>query len=410
MTVVVERIPPSVNNMDVLNEYFGRFGAISAMHIVHSRHEALVTFARLEDAEEALRHPVLNDPRIGLRPWRSKGGADPNATHSQAAAAVAAATGSLPLRAYKPLVGGDAAGGGFPPSAGTASSSQLAVAPAAGGVPDSAPRTGNMELNNMPRQGPANSKRELEDRRKKLLQGLTDQLKLLMAKLADPKTTERQRETMQELIRTVRDRMAKLTPQQPQPPQATTQWPGSYVWYADQNARTDGDWAPGKGKGGQMRADSKRRRHHQHFHPEDEGILSETEVMESDLPDDEDAPADPNQPTVSDEAQPPEAAPAAGAAGGPVDEASAPAVARAVSEPDAAGRPEISTAPTDAPEAPVVASQTDGEAPADPGPEEPFAQTKCSPERIEVAAGGTTADARGVPTETATGAINAAGS
>jgi len=71
--LVAELVSPSVNNMDVLNEYFGTFGPVTALQINHHRHEAIITFGRLEDAEEALRWPVLNDPSIGLRPWRSKG-------------------------------------------------------------------------------------------------------------------------------------------------------------------------------------------------------------------------------------------------------------------------------------------------------------------------------------------------
>ncbi|CAE8622197.1 unnamed protein product, partial [Polarella glacialis] len=74
VSVVAERVPPSVNNMDVLNEYFARFGPVSALQINQNRHEAIVTFARMEHAEEALRWPVLNDPSIGLRPWRAKAG------------------------------------------------------------------------------------------------------------------------------------------------------------------------------------------------------------------------------------------------------------------------------------------------------------------------------------------------
>lgn len=60
--------------MDVLNEYFGRFGPVSSLQINQIRHEAIVTFSRMQDAEEALRFPVLNDPSIALRPYRSKAG------------------------------------------------------------------------------------------------------------------------------------------------------------------------------------------------------------------------------------------------------------------------------------------------------------------------------------------------
>eukprot|EP00439_Symbiodinium_sp_Y106_P047348 s4598_g6.t1 len=67
VSIVVMQVPPGVNKMDVLNEYFGRFGPVSSLQINQVRHEAIVTFSRMEDAEEALRYPVLNDPSIGLR-------------------------------------------------------------------------------------------------------------------------------------------------------------------------------------------------------------------------------------------------------------------------------------------------------------------------------------------------------
>merc|ERR1719454_1667242 len=73
-TLVVERVPSNLNNMDVLNEFFGKYGAITDLQLNKHRQEAIITFDKFEYAEEALKHPVLNDPAIGLRPWRSKGG------------------------------------------------------------------------------------------------------------------------------------------------------------------------------------------------------------------------------------------------------------------------------------------------------------------------------------------------
>eukprot|EP00913_Durusdinium_trenchii_P030928 g28967.t2 len=125
--------------MDVLNEYFGRFGPVSSLQINQMRHEAIVTFSRMEDAEEALRFPVLNDPSIGLRPWRPKAGQR--------------APDDVPGEANAPVV----------PS-----------------IPIIA--SGNMTLESASVLEAKRKREELQDRRKALLSSLTDQLKQVLAR------------------------------------------------------------------------------------------------------------------------------------------------------------------------------------------------------------------------------------
>lgn len=174
-SLVAERVPFAANNMDVLNEYFGTFGPIVALQINHHRHEAVISFARAEDAEESLRMPVLNDPSIGLRPWRSKG----RAPHE------------VPE---------------------TAPVSAITITPP--GVPAVPERTGNVVLESGRLLQKKRQRDEIEDRRKVLLQGLTDQLKLVMARISDPETPERKREQFQVILASVKEKLTALTPQE----------------------------------------------------------------------------------------------------------------------------------------------------------------------------------------------------
>ncbi|CAJ1355865.1 unnamed protein product [Effrenium voratum] len=156
VSVVVMQVPPSLNKMDVLNEYFGRFGPVSSLQINQMRHEAIVTFSRMEDAEEALRFPVLNDPSIGLRPWRAK---EPDSEHQM----------TCQLRSGKILE--------------------------------------------------AKRKREeLQDRRKALLSSLTDQLKAVLARINDPATSDRNREQLQTILASIKDKIHSLTPAEREDP------------------------------------------------------------------------------------------------------------------------------------------------------------------------------------------------
>lgn len=200
---MAERVPPTANNMDVLNEYFGTFGPVVALQVNHSRHEAIISMARVEDAEEALRWPVLNDPSIGLRPWRSKAGQ--RAPHEAPEAYVPPALGQPALAAFAPP--------GAP-------ASHPAVAD---GVAPSAPTSGSYNVVLDLGQGlqKRQQREEIEGKRKALLQSLTDQLKLVMTKISDSKTDEKGKEKLQGILTAIKDKMSALTPKPP--PEAVRQ-------------------------------------------------------------------------------------------------------------------------------------------------------------------------------------------
>jgi len=179
---VAMQVPPSVNKMDVLNEYFGRFGPVSALQINQSRHEAIITFGRLEDAEEALKWPVLNDPSIGLRPWRAKAGQ----RGPDEAPADDDATLSLPVT--------------------------VPVQPVQSGPAVVRQASSNMMLESGAIQQAKRKKEELEERRKLLLSGLTDQLKIVMSKISDPATSEKNREQLQGILASIKEKISALTP------------------------------------------------------------------------------------------------------------------------------------------------------------------------------------------------------
>lgn len=183
--------------MDVLNEYFGTFGPVVALQVNHTRHEAIISMARVEDAEEALRWPVLNDPSIGLRPWRSKAGQ--RAPHEAPEAYVPPALGQPPQGAFAPP--------GTP-------------ALADGGAL-TAPTSGNVVLDFGQGLQKRQQREEIEGKRKALLQSLTDQLKLVMTKISDSKTDEKGKEKLQGILTSIKEKMSALTPKPP--PEAVRQ-------------------------------------------------------------------------------------------------------------------------------------------------------------------------------------------
>jgi len=179
VSIVVMQVPPSVNKMDVLNEYFGRFGPVSSLQINQVRHEAIVTFSRLEDAEEAMRFPVLNDPSIGLRPWRGKAGQR--------------APDDVPVEATPPIVN----------------------TPVVPSIPIIA--SGNMTLESKGVLEAKRKREELQDRRKALLSSLTEQLKAVLSRISDPATSDRNREQLQTILANIKDKISALTPPQKEP-------------------------------------------------------------------------------------------------------------------------------------------------------------------------------------------------
>jgi len=200
---VAERVPPTANNMDVLNEYFGTFGPVVALQVNHSRHEAIISMARVEDAEESLRWPVLNDPSIGLRPWRSKAGQ--RSPHEAPEAYVPPAFGQPQQAAFAPASVGAPAPHPIVADMGVTS----------------APASGNVVLDLGQGLQKRQQREELEGKRKALLQSLTDQLKLVMTKISDPKTDEKGKEKLQGILTAIKDKMSALTPKPP--PEAARQ-------------------------------------------------------------------------------------------------------------------------------------------------------------------------------------------
>jgi len=192
--------------MDVLNEFFGQFGPVSAMRINPNRHEAVVTFCHVEDAERALRWPVLNDPSIGLRPWRSKAGQRGpfDLPADEDGISVPLPTAGPPGTMYE--------GWGMGPAAVAEGGS---AAPPAADAERQKPQ--NMQLESGVVSEKKRKLEEVEVRRKKLLQGLTDQLKMVLAKINDRNTTEKNREKMQVLLNTLKEKMTALTPQRKEP-------------------------------------------------------------------------------------------------------------------------------------------------------------------------------------------------
>jgi len=214
-SLVAERVPPSVNNMDVLNEFFGQFGPVSAMRINPNRHEAVVTFCHVEDAERALRWPVLNDPSIGLRPWRSKAGQ----------------RGPFDLPADEDVISGPLPTAGPPgPVYEGWGMAPVAVPDGGSAAPPAAdaerPKPQNMQLESGVLSEKKRKLEEVELRRKKLLQGLTDQMKMVLAKINDRNTTEKNREKMQVLLNSLKEKLTALTPQRKEPERPRPMLPG----------------------------------------------------------------------------------------------------------------------------------------------------------------------------------------
>jgi len=100
-SVVVERLPMSMNNMDSLSDYFDQFGAVVAIQVNHNRSEAIVSFRKLEHAEEALKVPPFGDSSIGLRPYKTRAGqrGPHEAPFSDRPAAESAASAEKPVEA-----------------------------------------------------------------------------------------------------------------------------------------------------------------------------------------------------------------------------------------------------------------------------------------------------------------------
>lgn len=248
---MAERVPPSMNNMDVLNDYFLQFGPVTAMQINHNRHEAIITFSRVEHAEEAMRWPVVNDPTIGLRPWRSKAGqrgphevplesleAPPPPPQSSAPNETSIAISSeaaAPEAVSAPGAAEGASNDGASPHSGAVNASQV---------------KGNKQLETGKLLETRREKSELEDRRRNLLQGLTDQLKKVMAKISNPDTTEKNRDQLQVILATIKDKITALTPKQEQAKPRLRVAPPVADWHAEDEEEQEQLAMPSsKGKG-----------------------------------------------------------------------------------------------------------------------------------------------------------------
>merc|ERR1712061_98899 len=72
----------------------------------------------------------------------------------------------------------------------------------------------------------ASAKQAMDARRQKLLQGLTDQLKIVMGKIGNPDTPAKSREALQTLLTSIKDKITALTPPEKvvsRPPKAAGQ-------------------------------------------------------------------------------------------------------------------------------------------------------------------------------------------
>eukprot|EP00811_Abedinium_folium_P005852 NODE_15384_length_1053_cov_1.305616.p1 GENE.NODE_15384_length_1053_cov_1.305616~~NODE_15384_length_1053_cov_1.305616.p1 ORF type:complete len:340 (+),score=111.56 NODE_15384_length_1053_cov_1.305616:99-1022(+) len=197
--VIIEGIPGHLLRMEVLNSHLKTFGSIGSLQINSSRREAIVTFSRAEDAEEALCHPVLGDPHIVLRPHRTR------MLAHKPAPALRPTSLDAPLPAPAPAAAKAAT---TVPAAATADG---AAGAAAGG------HRANPKLEQALEK--RKQREEIEARRRVLLQNLTDQLRAVLAKISDSKTNEKDREQLQTIAATIKDQITAQTPKASAPPQ-----------------------------------------------------------------------------------------------------------------------------------------------------------------------------------------------
>lgn len=159
--LVVQRLPAHLNRRDVLSDYFGMFGLVKSVHPNSACSEAVVTFAHPDHAKAAMSRYVFNDPSIYLQLWKGQ-------------------------------------------SASRAAASSFAESASA-----------NMTLS--PADIAANKRRardEIDEKRKALLYNLTEQLKAILAKVADPNVTEKNKEALQAMMETIQKKIRTLTPRQ----------------------------------------------------------------------------------------------------------------------------------------------------------------------------------------------------
>lgn len=218
--------------MDVLNEYFGTFGSVVNLQINHSRHEAIITYSKVEEAEQALKWPVLNDGNIGLRPWRAKAGqrgphevpaGSEVPTFEPAAASSRKSICNLPAAGARKAPDAPADGAPSPPTGPAAPNSgplpAMQMAASGGGTGGG---SANMVLSSdSSKVTAANQQRQaVQEKRMTLLASLTGQLKMVMARINDPKTNDKAREQFQGILATIREKMNALTPKEEKPPPA----------------------------------------------------------------------------------------------------------------------------------------------------------------------------------------------
>lgn len=184
--------------MDHVEGYFSRFGPLTNVQINHSRREAVVSFRNAEDADKALYWPPWGDPHITLRPWKSKEGQ--LAPHERVAQDTRRPR--TPQEAHEAAMMMD----------------PMMMEP-------QAPRPSLVLVNDEVLQK-KNKAQEIESRRKALLQTLTDQIKMVLAKINDGSCSDQQREKWQTMLAQLKEKMMKLTPRQ-EPAAATTAKPAA---------------------------------------------------------------------------------------------------------------------------------------------------------------------------------------
>eukprot|EP00927_Polykrikos_kofoidii_P064596 TRINITY_DN5997_c0_g1_i3.p1 TRINITY_DN5997_c0_g1~~TRINITY_DN5997_c0_g1_i3.p1 ORF type:complete len:558 (+),score=87.48 TRINITY_DN5997_c0_g1_i3:61-1674(+) len=154
--LVAEHVPPNLQKHDLLLGWFTKFGRVLSLQINGNRNEVVVSWDRIEPAEAALKAVTLDNTNITLRAWRRR--------------------------------------------------------------PQQENETPQVWGNNV--KSTPQPETEVQTRRMTLLKNLTDQMKAVMTKIGDPNTTERNREQLQALTGTIKEKIMALTP----PPKTRTRY------------------------------------------------------------------------------------------------------------------------------------------------------------------------------------------
>jgi len=179
-TIVAERVPLKLLKMETVEEYFSRFGALAHIEIDRARHQAVIDFEESMDAQAAVscKEPILGEPTVYLRFFR---GARP---HPYAPRQQPPAPPPAPVPSQ-------------PPSA-TATFPSM-------GQPD------NMVMESCDASKRRQEREDSQQKKKELMQKITDKMKTVMVRLTDTNLREEQRDQLQELLMTLKKQLTSLT-------------------------------------------------------------------------------------------------------------------------------------------------------------------------------------------------------